>query len=100
VTITCEVDAHTITTIPHAICPTDRTTAATTITCIGFASLIGNNPTATSTNDVGLTSTGDVPLTMKVPAQPIPTLSDWSLIALALMLLGLSGVTLRRGARR
>jgi len=100
VTITCEVDAHTVTTIPHAICPTARTTAATTITCIGFASLLGNDPTATSTDDVDNASTGLVPLTLRMPAQPIPALSDWSLIALALLLLGLSGMTLRRGARR
>jgi len=106
VTITCEVDANTVTTFPQGvICPTTRTTTATTITCTGLASLLGNNPTATSTDDAGNTITATVPLVVNgLPynnnAVAIPTLSDWSLIALALMLLGLSGAALRRGMRR
>ena len=104
VTITCTVDAGTTNAIPGATC----TTTGTTAVCKGIGEVVKPNPTITSTDDTGQTATAVVDLTVTgyVPpppvsgAQPIPSLSDWSLIALALMLLGMSAVTLRKGGRR
>ena len=99
VQIVCTVDAGTSNAMAGASC----TTTGTTATCHGTAGVLGNDPVMTSTNTASNTrSTATVPLTvMGGKAQAIPTLSQWSLIALALMLLAASAATLRtRGERR
>jgi hypothetical protein len=100
VIITCTVEAGTTTSVPGA---TSCTTVGTNATCTGSGGAFGKDPTVTSTDLAGNTNSTVVPLNV-LPAtnsaQPIPSLSGWSLITLALMLLGMSAVTLRRSARR
>jgi len=104
VTITCTVEEGTTNTLQGGTCTPNPATGVTSITCSGTGGNLGSNPTITTKDEAGNTSTGTVQLEVTPGsnnnAVAVPTLSDWSLIALALMLLGVSGVTLRRSARR
>jgi hypothetical protein len=90
-------------TIPGSSCNGQPITAGG-FTCTGTGGNLGGNPPLLVKNPgTGATNGGSVPLYVTPAAgnaQPIPTLGEWSLIALALMLLGLSAVTLRRSAPR
>jgi len=91
----------TTTVIPGASCTQDTPTS---VTCTGTGAFLGSSPAVTFTDALGNSNTVTVPLNVALDdtngAQTIPALSQWSLIALALMLLYLSASTLRTSARR
>jgi len=64
VTITCKVDAGTANAIAGAGC---TKALGTTVTCTGIGQDIGSDPTITSTDAAGNTSTATVPLKIFVP---------------------------------
>ncbi|MEZ5605692.1 MAG: IPTL-CTERM sorting domain-containing protein [Burkholderiaceae bacterium] len=82
--------------------PTSLTLAATPLSALGFPAFSQVNPTITFVvaDTVFTDNSGDVTLSQPSPlaVAPVPTLAEWSLAALA-VLVGLSGLALSRRRR-